>query len=84
MTCFISLIVFRFLEKNLSEKYTVSELISTLRDMNVTKLEGYGYVPSYTRNKITDDLHRISGFDTAKEIIPMAKMRNICKLSKGR
>ena len=84
MTCFIALIVFRFLEKNLDEKYTVGELISTLRDMNVTKLEGYGYVPSYTKNKIIDDLHRISGFDTAKEIIPMAKMRNICKLSKGR
>ena len=84
MTCFISLILYRFLEKKLNGKYTPSEIISCLRDMNMTKLEGYGYIPSYERTDLTDELHSIFGWDTSKEIVSMSGMRNICKRSKNR
>lgn len=84
MTCFLALIVFRFLEKNLDNKYTASEIVSCLRNMNMTKLEGYGYIPSYDRTELTDALHRVFEFDTSLEIVPIAKMRNICKRTKNR
>ena len=84
MTCFLALIVYRFLEKKLDNKYTVSEIVSCLRNMNVTKLEGYGYIPSYDRTELTDALHNAFGFDTSLEIVPIARMRNICKRSKNR
>ena len=58
--------------------------ISALRDMNMTKLEGYGYIPSYERTELTDELHEVFGWDTSKEIISIAGMRNICKRSKNR
>ena len=82
MTCFLSLIVYRYLEMRLDEKYTASQLISQLREMNMTKLEGYGYIPSYDRNDLTDELHKAFGFDTSKELIPIAKMKTICKNTK--
>ena len=83
MTCFISLIVYRYLEIRMGEGYTATQLIEQLREMNMTKLEGYGYIPSYDRNDLTDELHREFGFDTSKELIPIAKMRNICKSTKA-
>ena len=82
MTCFIALIIFRYLEIRMENKYTAETLIQQLRDMNMTKIEGYGYIPSYDRTELTDRLHQEFGFDTSKELIPIAKMRNICKNTK--
>ena len=82
MTCFIALIVYRYLDIRLKNEYSAEQLISQLRDMNMTKLEGYGYIPSYDRNELTDELHKTFGFDTSMELIPIAKMRNICRNTK--
>ena len=82
MTCFIALIVYRYLEIRLNNECTAEQLISQLRDMNMTKLEGYGYIPSYDRNELTDELHKVFGFDTSMELIPIARMRNICMNTK--
>lgn len=82
ITCFIALIVYRYLEKKLGNKYTTSKILYTLRDMDFTKYEGIGYLPSYDRTDITDDLHKAFGFCTSKEIISVARMRNICSNTK--
>lgn len=82
MTCFIALIVYRYFEMRMGNSYTTETLIRQLRDMNMVKLEGYGYIPSYDRSELTDAMHREFGFDTSKELIPIAKMRNICKNTK--
>ena len=82
MTCFLALIVYRYLEIRTGNSYTAGSLIRQLRGMDMMKLEGYGYTPSYNRTELTDLLHREFGFDTSKELIPIAKMRNICKNTK--
>lgn len=82
ITCFIALIVYRYLEKKLDEKYTCSQILDCLREMNFLKFEGKGYIPTYTRTKLTDALHDAFGFHTSKEIIPINKMRNICAQTK--
>ena len=82
MTCFLALIVHRYLENRTENRYTAESLIRQLRDMDMVKLEGYGYTPSYNRTELTDLLHQEFGFDTSKELIPIAKMRNICKNTK--
>ena len=82
MTCFIALIVYRYLEKKLDERYTVDQIISTLQEMDFMKYEGKGYQPVYTRTELTDALHEAFGFCTSKQIIPIKKMRNICSQTK--
>lgn len=82
ITCFIALVVFRYLEKRLDGKYTCCEILSCLKEMNFLRYEGRGYIPTYTRTDLTDALHAAFGFDTSKEIIPAKKMRNICALTK--
>ena len=82
ITCFIALIVYRYLEKKLNNRYTIDQIISTLQEMDFMKYEGKGYQPVYTRTEITDALHEAFGFCTSKEIIPTKKMRNICSQTK--
>ena len=82
ITCFVSLIVYRYLEKKLDDKYTVDQIISTLQDMDFLRYEGKGYQPVYTRTELTDALHEAFGFCTSKQIVPTAKMRNICSQTK--
>ena len=40
ITCFISLIVYRYLEKKLDNKYTIDWIIPTLQEMDFIKYEG--------------------------------------------
>ena len=82
LTCFISLMVYRILEKKTGDQYTSDELIATLREMRMTKAKDVGYIPSYTRTKITDTLHEVSGFRTDYEIIRNKAMRGIIRKSK--
>ena len=82
LICFLALLVYRLLEKKLNNKYTAEETIRTLRNMNLTRIDEYGYIPSYERTKLTDELHELFGFRTDTEIIKKAKMRNIIKQSK--
>lgn len=82
ITCFIALIVYRYLEKKLDNQYSIEQLLSTLREMDFVKYEGKGYQPIYTRTKLTDDLHNAFNFCTSKQIIPTKKMRNICSQTK--
>lgn len=82
ITCFIALIVYRYLEKKLGERYTITQILSTLREMDFMKYEGKGYQPVYTRTELTDALHEAFGFCTSKQIIPIKKMRNICSQTK--
>lgn len=82
ITCFIALIVYRYLEKKLGGKYTIDQILPTLQEMDFMKYEGKGYQPVYTRTGITDALHEAFGFCTSKQIVPIAKMRSIISQTK--
>ena len=68
MTCFISLFIYRLLEKKLDNKYTSSQILETLRNMNVFESKGDGYIPTYIRTDLTDELHEKFNFRTDYEI----------------
>ena len=68
MTCFISLLIYRILEKKLDYKYTTTEILKTLREMNMLESKGDGYIPAYVRTNLTDELHEAFGFRTDYEI----------------
>ena len=83
LTCYISLLVYRLLEKKIGNNYTCNEILSTLRSMQVTLLsKESGYIPSYRRTDLTDDLHKVFGFHTDYEFISKSAMRSIIKSTK--
>ena len=77
MICFISLFIYRILEKKLDYKYTTSQILNTLKNMYMIEHKGLGYEPVYERNNITDDLHEIFNFRTDFEIVSYKKMKKI-------
>ena len=83
LTCYISLLVYRLLEKKLHSNYTCEQILKTIRGMQLTLLsQNSGYVPSYKRTDITDDLHTAFGFHTDYEFISKSTMRSIIKETK--
>jgi len=83
-TCLLALLIYRILEHKLEEKYTSSKIIKTLRDMNLRELEGVGYIPTYTRITITDDLHNVFNFRTDNEITILKDINKIFKNIKNK
>ena len=78
-TCFLSLVIYRLLEKKLNSRFTTCEIIQGLRAMNFHEIIGDGYIPTYTRTNFTDALHEKFGFRTDYQIIKTSKMKTIIK-----
>ena len=82
LTCYASLVLYRILEKRLTELFpevscSCHEIIQTLRNMNMLVSPGDGYIPVYERTDLTDALHEISGFRTDLEIVSNRNMKKI-------
>ena len=87
LTCFLSLLLYKYLEKKVNRgghHFTTSEIIGTLRDMNFLSVNGEGYVPTYTRTDLTNNLHGSAGFRTDYQIVTKKQMRSIIAQTKKR
>ncbi|MCK5775391.1 MAG: IS1634 family transposase [Bacteroidales bacterium] len=82
-TCFISLMIYRILEKKLNETFTCNEIVSQLREMDFQEIPYEGYVPTYTRSDLTDALHDAFEFHTDYQIVSSKIMKNILKVTKS-
>ena len=80
MTCFISLFIYRLLEKRLNYKYTTSQILSTLKNMTMVEQKGLGFEPIYERTDITDSLHELFNFNTDLELINYKKIKKILNM----
>ena len=76
MTCFISLFIYRLLEKKI-DKYTTSQILDTLRNMEMIEHKGIGYEPIYERTQITDSLHEVFNYRTDFQILSYKKIKKI-------
>ena len=83
LTCFVSLMIYRILEKQLKDEYTCEEIIKTLRDMDMREVKDEGFIPCYKRTKLTDALHENAGFRTDYELLTKKSMAGVIRRSKG-
>lgn len=81
-TCFLALLIYRILEHKLKGKFTSSQIINTLRNMNLRELDGVGYIPTYSRTPVTNALHSTFKFRTDTEITTLKEMKKILNLTK--
>ena len=84
LICYLSLLIYRILEKKLEEKYSCTQIIKTLRSMKLLAVEGIGYQPAYKRTDITDDLHNTFGFRTDYQIMKKSTIRSVIRQTKQR
>jgi len=71
------------LGKKTDDAISCPKLIHTLREMNVLEYENEGYIPTYVRTDITDQLHDIFTFRTDTEVVTIEKMKKILKSIKN-
>lgn len=84
ITCYLSLFIYRYLEHQLNDKYTVYEIIEKLQEMKMLELKGKGFIPLQTRDDLTDDLHAFLGLNTDTEIITYKKIKEIYDLTENK
>ena len=85
LTCFLALILYKYLAKKVNRgtcHFTPDEIISTLKDMNFVSVAGEGYIPTYTRTDLTNNLHGSAGFRTDTQIVTKKAMRSIIAATK--
>lgn len=83
-TCFLSMVLYRYLEKKLGGQFTCPEIIHGLREMNFYEIIGDGYIPTYTRTDFTDALHEAFGFRTDYQIMSNKQMKKILRDTKNK
>lgn len=84
LICFLSLVIYRYLERELGHAFTCETILHKLKTVNFADIQEQGFIPLYTRDKLTDALHEICGFGTDFKFITKSQMRTIQKKSKGR
>lgn len=87
LTCFLALLLYKCLEKKVNRggrHFTTGEIVDTLRSMDFLSVAGEGYVPTYTRTDLTNNLHGSAGFRTDTQIVTKQKMRSIIAQTKRR
>ncbi len=87
LTCFLALLIYKYLEKKVNrggKHFTTEEIVDTLREMDFLSIPGEGYIPTYTRTDLTNNLHGSAGFRTDTQIVTKQKMRSIIARTKKR
>ena len=87
LTCFLALLLYKYLEKKVNrggKHFTTEEIVDTLRSMDFLSVAGEGYIPTYTRTDLTNNLHGSAGFRTDTQIVTKQKMRSIIAQTKKR
>lgn len=81
--CFLSLFVLRVLEHRMPGVST-DTLLESLRTMDALKVDGEGYIPTFTRTQTTDRLFEISGFRLDTQIVLLKKLKSINAMTRKR
>lgn len=87
LTCFLALLIYKYLEKKVNRggmHFTTDEIVDTLRGMDFLSIPGEGYIPTYTRTDLTNNLHGSAGFRTDTQIVTKQMMRSIIAQTKKR
>ncbi len=82
MICFIALLVFRILKKQLGKEFTSQEILDTLRNFRHYDLFDQGYSYAYSPNRVSEALVEISGLELDKTFIRKEQMKKIIEKSK--
>lgn len=73
--CFIALLILKIMQKQMGSQYPVSQIRKALSDMNLVKLEGFGYIPSFNNTPLTDEIQEQAKIHINRQINTPAQLR---------
>ena len=76
LTCFISLVIIRLLEKSLDDQYSYEKIIDSLKKYECSHLKGNYYLFDF-RNEIIEQTEKIFNFDLSNKYQTISNIRKI-------
>jgi len=80
--CFLSLLIYRILENKMNYKYTTSNILSSIQQMNSLKLDGLGFKQIYENSELINDLCTIFNLKLNDDFIGNKKIKLLLNNSK--
>lgn len=73
--CFTALLVLKIMQKKLDLNFPVGQIRETLAAMNLVRLEGFGFIPSFNKTPLTDAIQDNARIHIDRQISTLAQMR---------
>lgn len=80
--CFIALLVLKIMQKQHGGTFPIGQIRKTLSDMNLTKLEGFGYIPSFNQTPLTTAIQETAKIHIDRQINTPAQIRADYRLAR--
>ena len=78
LTCFISLVIIRLIEKQLNNKYPFNQIIESIRNYISVNVDHDIYLQSF-KNDVIDEFVQIFNIDLSKKFRTLSEIKNILK-----
>ena len=82
MICYTALLIYRLLEKQLKDKkydFTINEILTTLKNMNVSNRDGLFYEAEFTSSKVCTALNDLFNFRLDKKYYQNSELTKLVK-----
>ncbi|MGM9734014.1 MAG: IS1634 family transposase [Prevotella sp.] len=73
--CFIALLILKIMQKQHNGQFPIGQIRKTLSEMNLTKLEGIGYIPSFNSTPLTTAIQETAKIHIDRQINTPAQIR---------
>lgn len=81
-TCFIALLVLKIMQRQLHDTFPIGQIRKTLADMNLVKLEGFGYLPSFNSTPLATAIQENAHIHIDRQINTPAQLRADYRLAR--
>lgn len=73
--CFIALLILKVMQRQLGAQYPAGQIRKTLSEMNLVKLEGFGYIPAFNNTPLTEAIQEQAKIHINRQINTTAQIR---------
>ena len=81
LTCFLALLITFILKHKTETKESLEALIDTLKNMQLLKVKDMGYINTYKRTELTDELNKTFDDILKNSAINESKLKKVLKAS---
>lgn len=80
--CFIALLVLKIMQRQYQDIFPIGRIRKSLSAMNLTKLEGFGYIPAFNQTTITTAIQETAKIHIDRQINTPAQIRADYRLAR--
>lgn len=80
--CFLALLILKIMQKQHQGMFPIGQIRKTLSEMNLVRLEAFGYIPSFNRTHLTDAIQDMAKIRIDRQINTPAQIRSAYRIAR--